>query len=150
MNKNFEFTTKLPIIGWLHVDRTMSANPYGLLKIVFNIENLNDYLDINVYEPTSKKHPSKYNLKCKDSSLSSLIPRADLTNIQSVVCEFRRPIAGRWTYEILNPFEQKAKVNVKAFVYFSQYADESNYYLNYYDRDDYKVRIYICNNNNYI
>ena len=121
----------------------MSANPYALLKIVFNIENLNDYLDINVYEPTSKKHPSKYNLKCKDSSLSSLIPRADLTNIQSVVCEFRRPMAGRWTYEILNPFEQKAKVNVKAFVYFSQYADESNYYLNYYDRDDYKVRIHI-------
>lgn len=54
-------------------------------------------------------------------------------------------MAGRWTYEILNPFEQKAKVNVKAFVYFSQYADESNYYLNYYDRDDYKVRIFISN-----
>lgn len=140
LNKNLEMHSSLPIIGSLYVDETTSTNLNSLLKIVFNIENLvnNDYLEINVYEPTSKKHPSKYNLKCKDSSLSSLIPRTDLGSIQSVVCEFRRPMAGKWTYEILNPFVQKARVNVRAMVYFNQYLDESNYYLNYYDRDDYK------------
>lgn len=139
LNKNFQFSSKLPIIGSLYVDETMSMNPQSMLKIVFNIENMNDYLDVNVYEPTSKKHPSKYNIKCKDSALSSIIPRTDLTNIQDVVCEFRRPMTGKWTYEILNPFAQKARVAVKAYVFYRQYADESNYYLNYYDRDDYRV-----------
>jgi hypothetical protein len=139
VNKNYEFSSSLPILGSLHVDETLSR-PGAVLKIVFNIEHISEYLEINVYEPTSKKHPSKYNLKCKDSSLSSLIPRTDLANIQDVVCEFRRPLVGKWTYEIVNRFAQKsARVSVKAYVYFHQYADESNYYLNYYDRDDYRV-----------
>ena len=141
LNKQLEMHSSLPIIGSLYVDETTSANAAAMLKIVFNVENIvNDYLDINVYEPTSKKHPAKYNLKCKDSSLSSALPRTDLGHIQSVVCEFRRPMAGKWSYEILNPFVQKARVNVRAMLYFNPYFDESNYYLNYYDRDDYKVK----------
>lgn len=140
LNKRHEFTSSLPILGFLYVDETVESHAQSLLKIVFHVDNISDYLDINVYEPTSKKHPSKYNIKCKDSSLSSLIPRVDLTNIQDVVCEFRRPMSGKWTYEILNPLGQKnAKVAIKSFIYFHHYADDTNYYINYYDRDDYRV-----------
>jgi hypothetical protein len=138
LNKNFEISLTLPIIGSLFIDETMSSRADSLLKISFNLENVKDHLDINVYEPNSKKHLSKYNIKCKDSAMSSLV-RNELTNIQDVVCEFRRPMPGKWTYEILNPHLQDVKVSIKAYALFNQYTDESNYYMNYYDRDDYKV-----------
>ena len=136
LNKHFDLTLTLPIIGSLFIDETVSSRSDSLLKISFNLENVKDYLDINVYEPNSKKHMSKYNIKCKDSAMSSVI-RTDLGNIQDVVCEFRRPMPGKWTYEILNPHVQNIKVNVKAFAFFNQFIDESNYYMNYYERDNY-------------
>lgn len=134
LNKHIDYDSNLPIIGYMYIDESLSMRPDSLLKLTLNFQNIQDYLDVNVYEPNDRKHSSKHNLKCKDSSLTSI--RTDLLNLQFVICEFKRPRAGKWTYEILNPRSQKVKINIKSTVYFHSMIQHENYYANYYEMNE--------------
>ena len=104
-------------VGVLHIDESISTRADANLKISFSVDNLRDFLEMIVYEPNGKRHQSKVNLKCKDSSLFAT--EFNKENIQNIVCEFKRPRFGTWTYEIKDNHNQdKISVKVKANVYF--------------------------------
>lgn len=136
-------TQSSPRIGHIHIDRGVSHRTDSLLRITFHITNItSDYLEIVVKEPSGRKHESKYNVKCKDSSLFVPEKSAPQGSSQEVVCEFRRPREGQWTYEIM-PIagrQENVRVVLKASVFFYQFVDENSYYSNYYERDDYDKR----------
>jgi hypothetical protein len=129
-------------IGYIYIDEGISSRSDSLLRVTFHIKNINEYLEIIVYEPTNRKHESKYNVKCKDSSLflsEKLTPGG--AGSQEVVCEFKRPKLGKWVYEIINVGnQQNVQVSTKAYVFFYFFVDETSYYSNYYDREDFRSK----------
>lgn len=66
-----DFDSSITKTDYIYLDDTISNRDDAYLKFVFIIDNPLEFLEINVYEPNNKKHQSKYNVKCKDSSLST-------------------------------------------------------------------------------
>jgi hypothetical protein len=127
-------------IGYIYIDEGISSRTDSLLRLTFHVSNINEYVEIVVYEPTNRKHESKYNVKCKDSSLF-LSEKLTGSGSQEVVCEFKRPKLGKWVYEIVNVGKQQnVHVALKAYVFFYFFVDESSYYSNYYDSEDFRAR----------
>jgi hypothetical protein len=128
-------------LGYILIDETITQRHDSLLRLSFQVQNMKEYLEINVYEPNNRKHQSKYNVRCKDSSILSY----DL-NLQEVECEFKRPRTGKWIYEIKGPAatnkavnnQDSIEVSFKASVYYQYFMDENSYYSNYYDRDEFQ------------
>jgi hypothetical protein len=127
-------------IGYIYIDEGISSRSDSLLRVTFHIKSINEYLEIIVYEPSNRKHESKYNVKCKDSSLF-LSEKLTGAGSQEVICEFKRPKLGKWVYEIVNMGnQQNVQVSIKAYVFFYFFVDETSYYSNYYDREDFRSK----------
>jgi hypothetical protein len=126
-------------VGSIHVDESISTRRDAYLKLTFSVQRKEQLVEVNLYEPNGRKHQSKYNVKCRDSALF-LYNSLEISDfIQEIVCEFRRPKLGRWTFEIIktNSNDQKTEVKAKARIFFqNEQIDESSYYSNYSDRDD--------------
>lgn len=136
LNTNFDVASS-PLIGHIHIDESISSRLDSIMKFTFELRNVSEYLEVNVYEPSEKKHQSRYNLKCRDSALF-FTEKSDASNIQEINCEFKKPKFGKWTFEIINPINQIVNLHLKAFVFFHDFVDDTSYYSNYYDRDDYR------------
>jgi len=123
-------------LGHVIVDDAIQEN-YELIKFTFFIDNVSDYLDLVVYEPTGRKHFSKHNLNCKDSSLfasDDLVKSKNKT--QEIECDFKRPRVGEWTFEILNLSPSTVYVSLKVHAYLNRFEDELSYYSFNYERDN--------------
>jgi hypothetical protein len=55
----------------IYVDESISSRRDAYLKISFSVQTKDSIVEINLFEPTGKKHQSKYNVKCRDSALFS-------------------------------------------------------------------------------
>ena len=143
INSHFRLEWSTKKLGYIYIDESISSRADSLLRITFHVTNVNEYLEVNVYEPNNRKHESKYNVKCKDSSLflDEKTTSAGSSSSQEVVCEFKRPKLGKWIYEVINSGQQQnVNVYLKAYVFFYFFVDETSYYSNYYDREDFRRR----------
>jgi hypothetical protein len=123
-------------LGHVIVDEAIQHN-YEVVKFSFFMDNVSDYLDLVVYEPNGRKHFSKHNLNCKDSSLFASDDLAKSKNkTQEIECDFKRPRVGEWTFEILNLSPSTVYVSLKVHAYLNRFEDELSYYSFNYERDN--------------
>ena len=136
---------------FIWVDATIASRNDAVLTFKFNFENLKDSVEVNIIDPTGKKHELKSMDKClfsriqsllvnkiifeskigKDSSLIQKERSYDKTK-KEVVCQFESPAKGKWIFNILSPMDQEFYVKLKVFVFFQRFEELQSYYPNYY------------------
>ena len=135
VNSFFEIGAEANKSGHVFVDKSVGSRANAFLRLKFNIRQVKEYVELVVHEPNGKKHLSKYNVKCKDSSLFS--HEVWSLDEQEIVCEFKRPRYGKWTFDVVNKAQHhQIYGHLKANVFFNHVEDETSYYSNYYDRDE--------------
>jgi hypothetical protein len=123
----------------IYIDDFISSKSSAILRFKFSFEDIKSRINVVIYEPNFNQHKSNFMANCKDlSRLAEFSHDFNLTSLQEIVCEFRRPSSGKWQYEILNndvQFKQTPYAKIKIDVFFRKKIEDLSFYPNYYERN---------------